>query len=215
MRTCTKCGKTKPETAEFFYRNSRKRSGLMAQCRACTKARVRANVDPEKNRAKARAWRLANPDRYRAKLREIAARPAAIQRRRAKYRPRDERQRLQHNAHAQERWASDPAYRLSKLIGHRMRTALGSGKGWRRWEDVAGYSIDTLTAHLQAQFTRCMSWENYGRYWHVDHIVPIAAFRAQGVVGDELIRAAWAVTNLQPLPARENLRKGSKRDRLL
>jgi 5-methylcytosine-specific restriction endonuclease McrA len=51
-----------------------------------------------------------------------------------------------------------------------------------------------------------MTWENFGD-WHVDHRVPLASFNYASA-DDPEFRAAWALTNLQPLWKRENLRKG-------
>jgi hypothetical protein len=52
-----------------------------------------------------------------------------------------------------------------------------------------------------------MSWENWGEYWHIDHIKPLAAFDL--TVREEFLRAVhW--TNLQPLEKLANLRKGKR-----
>lgn len=43
MRTCTKCGIAKPETAEFFYAANGYVGGLMRQCIECKRQYYRAN----------------------------------------------------------------------------------------------------------------------------------------------------------------------------
>lgn len=50
-----------------------------------------------------------------------------------------------------------------------------------------------------------MSWNNYGIYWHIDHIIPLAS--AKNI--EELYKLNH-YTNLQPLEAKENMRKGSR-----
>ena len=52
------------------------------------------------------------------------------------------------------------------------------------------------------QFTEGMTWDNYGE-WQIDHIVPLSS----GETLEELI-ALNHYTNLQPLWADENNRKG-------
>lgn len=51
-RKCTKCGGEFPATPEYFYRASSGRDGLHSWCKGC-------------QRSNNRAWREANPDRYR------------------------------------------------------------------------------------------------------------------------------------------------------
>lgn len=203
-KTCKGCGRSKPATLEFFYAVKGNRDGLAGKCRECIKSQVRANTDPVKNRARARAWRNANPERYSAKLKEIAQRPEVR-----------EHRRKQNRAYLRKRRATDPIFRLTRAVGSTMRKLLRTGKGGRSWHKIAGYTADALRSHLEAQFIGRMTWKNYGRVWHVDHILPIAYFRALGLDGDDLIRTAWALTNLRPLAAKRNIRKGARREHLL
>ena len=50
-----------------------------------------------------------------------------------------------------------------------------------------------------------MSWNNYGK-WHLDHIKPLSSFNLQNI--DEL-KQACHYSNLQPLWAEDNFKKGS------
>ena len=71
---------------------------------------------------------------------------------------------------------------------------------------LIGCEIDYLMFHLQSQFTKGMSWDNYGD-WHVDHIKPCAKFDLSKPAKQRL---CFNYTNLQPLWAIDNLRKGNK-----
>lgn len=103
----------------------------------------------------------------------------------------------------------NPIHRVHSSIGSQMRNALKTRKGGRRWESIVGYTLDDLVAHLERQFTKGISWDNYGTGWHIDHIVPQAEFDMD--VGDDAVRACWALTNLRPLCAIKNASKGAKR----
>lgn len=49
-----------------------------------------------------------------------------------------------------------------------------------------------------------MSWNNYGQYWHIDHIKPLSWFNSEDIL------LAWSLDNLQPLLKFENLSKNNR-----
>jgi len=68
-----------------------------------------------------------------------------------------------------------------------------------------GCSIEQLKQHLESQFQEDMSWENYGQ-WHIDHIKPLAKF---DLTDRNQFLEACHYTNLQPLWATDNIKKGA------
>jgi hypothetical protein len=72
---------------------------------------------------------------------------------------------------------------------------------------VVGCTPQQLRDHLESQFKRGMTWENHGKVWHIDHIVPVSHF---GITEDEIARA-WNWQNLRPLLARQNMSEGNRR----
>jgi hypothetical protein len=63
-----------------------------------------------------------------------------------------------------------------------------------------------------------MSWENYGSYWHIDHIIPVSSFaliRQDGEYDWDEVRQCWSLANLQPLTAAENFNKSGNRLHLI
>lgn len=116
------------------------------------------------------------------------------------------------------RWASEqrsanPKFRLKQAISAYLYWCLKGGKRGRRAEDILGFSIDELRCHLERQFTSGMTWDNYGQ-WHVDHILPVASF-SFATPDDPGFRACWALTNLRPLWAKDNIRKSDNRLHLI
>jgi len=110
----------------------------------------------------------------------------------------------------------DPHLKLHSVISHSIRISIKDKKR-RRWETLVGYSLEQLIDHLERQFTRGMRWENHGRgdgCWHIDHIVPRAAFRYE-TADDPDFKACWALTNLRPLWQKENISKHASREFLL
>lgn len=112
-------------------------------------------------------------------------------------------------------WATAPAQRrirnyFTAAICHSLK---GSTKGGRSWETILGYTADDLRQHLERQFAKGMSWDNYGE-WHVDHIVPVASFTFSSA-DDAEFKACWSLTNLRPLWAADNMSKKHKRTHLI
>ncbi len=98
---------------------------------------------------------------------------------------------------------NNPAFRASSNISRALRLALLNNKAGRHWEDIVGYTLGDLKTHLEKQFTPNMTWNNYGLYWHIDHIIPRSYFTAKQ------IKSCWTLSNLRPLEARENLAKSN------
>ena len=65
-------------------------------------------------------------------------------------------------------------------------------------------------SHIESQFKEGMSWKNHGIHgWHIDHIRPISSFNFESC-NDPEFKECWALENLQPLWAKENLSKSNK-----
>lgn len=73
--------------------------------------------------------------------------------------------------------------------------------------DYVGCSKEELVKHIESKFKGGMSWDNYGlKGWHIDHIIPLCSY---DLTIDKNRYTAFHYTNLQPLWAKDNLKKGS------
>ena len=122
---------------------------------------------------------------------------------------------------AKKRNEKDPSrklrHRISSAIGKRLKKENGS-KGGKSVMDYLPYTIDELRAHLESLFEPWMNWSNHGSYklgeerkWHIDHIIPQSKLRYDSME-DPNFQKAWALENLRPLDAIENIKK---RDHIL
>lgn len=68
---------------------------------------------------------------------------------------------------------------------------------------LLGCSIEEFKIYISNKFKEGMSWENYGK-WHLDHIIACAKF---DLAVPENQQRCFHYTNLQPLWAKDNLRK--------
>ena len=88
--------------------------------------------------------------------------------------------------------------------------AKGKGeKSFKKLLPILGYDAQQLRDYLEAQFKPGMTFDNHGnKGWHIDHIKPRSSFNYTSME-DEEFKACWALENLQPLWAGENLQKGN------
>lgn len=93
--------------------------------------------------------------------------------------------------------------KLSSTVSSNLNIALKSKKMGQHWEDIVGYTLEELMAHLESKFAPGMTWDNYGSYWHVDHIIPKSWWIYESY-RDREFRQCWCLANLQPLEARLN-----------
>ena len=106
-----------------------------------------------------------------------------------------------------------PEYKITKNLRRRLNLALkavGANKYSNTWE-LTGCDIHQLKKHIERQFKDGMSWNNYGSYWDIDHIIPCASF---DLINPEEQQKCFHWTNQQPLKKLDNTKKGAKIDNL-
>jgi hypothetical protein len=97
-------------------------------------------------------------------------------------------------------------YKLSNRLRQRLCKAIdGNYKAGSAVNDL-GCTVEQLKQHLESKFSPGMSWDNWRiDGWHIDHIKPLASF---DLTDRKQFLEACNYTNLQPLWATDNLRKG-------
>jgi hypothetical protein len=117
------------------------------------------------------------------------------------------------NAYARKsmkkRKAIDPGYRVQCNLRKRLRDIMKSARkgGWDSPSQLTGCTSQELAKHIEKQFTKGMTWANYGiDGWHVDHIMPCSKFDHTNPLH---VKQCWHYTNLRPLWANENMDKGA------
>jgi 5-methylcytosine-specific restriction endonuclease McrA len=110
------------------------------------------------------------------------------------------------------RKGSPEEIKLKKNTGRAVRAAIHRSEGSKEGErtfDYLPYTVAELKEHLEAQFDDKMSWDNYGSYWHIDHIFPQSRLPFDSLDHPNF-QKCWALNNLQPLEAKANQSKGAK-----
>lgn len=197
-----------------FHRHKSKPGGRKNQCRDCCNAVLKRWRDRniEKDMAASKAWREANPEKFKETMRRWREAPENYRKnidRITKWRAANpEKVREYSGKYWRKRMATIDG-RINAAMSSGVKRAIASKNG-NSWVDLVGYTIDELMEHIERQFARGMTWENYGSYWHIDHIVPLCDFKIREAGDDEFMRA-WGLPNLRPLEASENYAKGGKR----
>ncbi|MBX4941134.1 hypothetical protein [Rhizobium binae] len=234
VKTCTKCGEEKLVTD--FPRHSGHRDGFGSQCKACKRVadseyrarnpeknkeeyrrRIEANPnyhaelyakDPEKAKATVAKWQKDNPEKRREIHKRFRESNPEYYKEWPKRNPEKtkERRRKQY-----EKKISTPRGKLENSVKVGVHRGLTNGsKAGRSTFSLLGYTSDDLREHLEKLFLPGMTWENYGD-WHVDHKIPKSAFNYE-TPDDIDFKRCWALSNLQPLWAVDNIRKNARLD---
>lgn len=196
------------------------------KCVECCKDRARKwrAANPERLREQGRLWRAANPERRKQTDKEWrAANPEKANAPKRKWtennaelaaslvrewEARNPDKKRAHGRKSDAKRRSKPKGKIDNAISNGIWKALRGTKAGRSWEALVGYTLADLMAHLESRFQPGMTFENYGE-WHIDHITPKAAFNYE-TPDDIDFKRCWALSNLQPLWALDNMSKKDK-----
>jgi hypothetical protein len=97
---------------------------------------------------------------------------------------------------------------LRRGINASYRKGLKSGVLSGIWTFLP-YSIQDAREYFEKQFVDGMNWDNYGKLWEIEHIIPQAALPYTST-SDINFKKCWGLENLKPLTKTRNCAKGSK-----
>lgn len=112
----------------------------------------------------------------------------------------------------QRRLLRDPTFKVMRRLSSRIRESLRRKHVLKTTTSIKylGCTAGHLRTHLESQFAEGMSWDNYGVFgWHVDHIIPCAAF---DLSREDHQMVCFNYRNLRPLWHHENNEKGDTVD---
>ncbi len=233
-KKCKKCLLEKD--INVFSNNKRNKDGKETKCKECINIKNKENK--EKLRESQRRWREKNPDYmknygqsdkikeyqkeyYKEHKEEYIKRkqewrknnPEASKEERKNYIENNrEKVNKYHSNWKKEKRVKDVTYKLKENMSRRIRYELNTllkGKKTQRTFEYLGCSIEELKTYLESKFIENMSWDNYGKAWHIDHIIPCNAWDFSNEFEN---KCCWNYRNLQPLNSTENQSKKDKFD---
>lgn len=200
MKTCTKCGCTKP--LSDFHKYAQSKDGHKPACKQCNTAAAVAyqSANTGSRKTKDARYRTKNLEAVRISSLAYAHSNAGKEKSKAWRSANKQANKVRHNLWVQENKDRDrehkrnwmqrnKAYMLAK-VRHRQMVAR---RAEPIWADKNTIEFFYATRQYMTQET--------GYAWHVDHIVPLQGDSVCGL---------HVHFNLRVIPAVDNLRKGNK-----
>lgn len=121
------------------------------------------------------------------------------------------RDKVLENKRKRERYHNDYDFRMKECIRSRFTDAIKKNKNVKKKStfEYIGCSIEMFKKWIEYNFDENMKWDNYGKYWQIDHIIPCASFDFSD---EKNIYTCFNWANLAPLEISENIRKSNKID---
>jgi hypothetical protein len=184
---------------QTFTKNKSRWDGVNGLCKPCYNVRRRQTRSTGRYSAKEKEYQDLHRDERKVldKLRYEQHKPEIIAR---------------CVAYNRKKYKEDPCFRLRHLVSSRINKLLrkrnvSKVKGTM---EFVGCTLNELCAHIECQFVNGMHWDNRAE-WHIDHVRPCKSFDLTCL---EQQRMCFHYTNLQPLWAKDNLKKSAFYDPL-
>jgi hypothetical protein len=211
MKTCVNCNKEL--SLVNFSLSTKSNDGYQTKCKLCVNTYNKEYylVNKEKIKNSCKMYKSKNLNEIKKKNKDYAIKnkDKMLQYKKTYYKNNiekykqygiDNRERLstQSVKLVLHKLKTDPIYRLQFNIRSRIRAAFRLKKATKckKSEELLGCSIKIAKEHLETKFLPTMTWENYGKYWHIDHIIPCSSF---DLSIEEEQKKCFHYTNLQPL----------------
>ena len=209
MKKCVRCNLEK--NLLEFNKSCRYINGRRSECRECQKTesriyreknkekineklRIQYKNDPSIQKARSEKWKVENPEDYKM----------SNYKRGKKWEEKNkEYRRIYKNNYSTERLKIDELFKLSRNLRIRINKFIKNKS--KTTENIIGISLNELKSYLESKFVEGMSWDLLGKHIHIDHIIPLSSAKTE-----EEIYKLCHYTNLQPLWAEDNLKKGNK-----
>lgn len=191
-KICKKCKEEKELTNEFF---SKSKKYWQHTCRECLKEQCRL-------------YKLNNKEKISEINKKIYYENLEANQKRSRVYQKEnchKRNYKKEYLRKKERRIKDSLYDFKIRLRRRTYKAFRSSY-WQKkdsFKHLLGCEYKMAFNHIESQFKDGMSWDNRSK-WHIDHIIPLASANTE----EELMKLCH-YTNLQPLWAKDNLKKGS------
>jgi hypothetical protein len=185
LRTCSVCRKELELSSLNFHKNKNEIGGFDYRCKKCKL--IHYNSNKERYKETSTNWQKLNKDKIKHISKKYRESPKGISKRK-EYRKKE----------YDEKYGKDIEWTILRNLRIRLNHALKNNFKNGKTLDLLGCSIKEFKIFLENQFDQNMTWENYGKYWEIDHIYPLSK------------GGSFHYTNTRPLKISENRIKSNK-----
>jgi len=196
-KICNKCNEEK--LFSEFNKHKEGKFGLQPSCKKCIKSYNQINAIKLKNYNK-KYWKNYNqkPEIKKERLKYY----------KEYYQKNKNKIRFVKNNYNKKRYRLDINFKLAISLRNRFNKALKNNQKYGSAVKMLGCSIEEFKIYFESLFTEGMNWEKvFDGSIHIDHKRPLASFDLNIPENQE---KACHYTNLQPLWAVDNIKKGDK-----
>jgi hypothetical protein len=201
MRKCNVCKIKKP--LSNFLKDKTRSLGYSYRCKICS-----SQIHKEKYYDKSLLTRKGKYNDY-YKQRHQNKTPEQRQQQREYLREwnKKEENKQKRNKYQREVYRKRPQNIIINHLRKRINDFIKGTTKKQKYLDILGCSSEEYKLYLEKLFDENMTWENYGTYWEIDHIIPLSLFNMEDWVE---VKKSFHFTNTQPLSVIENRKKSNK-----
>lgn len=193
-KKCPSCNEIK--SYDDFGRNKKNFNGIAATCKICKSVRDKEYREDPKYRDK----NLRRKKDYYEKTKHTE-------------RHLENQKRSRENRDYKEEYkkiVSDEFRKFKQRIRQLTNVHFKKRKDWVKKDtktmELLGTDYFVAKDFISRQFLKGMTWENHGKVWHIDHVIPLDASNKD----PEILKRLCYYENLSPMWSTENLSKGYK-----
>jgi len=108
------------------------------------------------------------------------------------------------NESQRKRYNNNPIYKFIQVQRSRISIALNNKQ--KHTIEYLGCDSEQYFNWLEYNFDEINNFDNYGKLWHIDHVIPIHLFNLNNE-DEQMLAFNWR--NTMPLSCQENLKKGT------
>jgi len=105
--------------------------------------------------------------------------------------------------------SQDNGFKIKQNISRRIRHLLTKSNSIKKDSTIeyVGCTTEELKEYIESLMTNKMKWDNYGKIWEIDHIMPCSSIDH---TDQQQVKRCWHYTNLRPITIYQNRSKHAK-----